>query len=142
MDPGVSDDGGDELSRLPLRCLVCCVVRALGFVCRFGARADDGRSVVVNVLVERPDSYWFGERLAVTSNVCGLRLNEAYQIVDRSCFVVRDLEEERSDGLSKSCEVGVGRLSGDQLEIVEGVGEFCHNPLRRHGALKMARPLS
>ena len=138
MDPGVGDDGENEFSRPPLRCVKCCAVRALGFVHRFGERADDGRSVVVNVLVERPDSYWFGERLAVTSNVCGLRLNEAYQIVDRSRFVVQDMEEVRSDILSKSCEVGVD----DWLGVVEGVGKFRHNFLGCHGALKMARPSS
>ena len=60
-------------------------------------------------------------------------------IVNRSCFVVRDLEEERSDGLYKSCEVGFGRLSNDRLEVVEGVGEFSHDLLRRHGAPKTAR---
>ena len=54
--------------------------------------------------------------------------------MDRSRFVVRDLEEERSDGLSKSCEVGVRRLSEDRREVVEGVGEFCHNILRSHAA--------
>ena len=67
------------------------------------------------------------------------RKDQSYQIANRSRFVVRDLEEERSDGLSKSCEVGVRRLSNDRLEVVEGVGEFRDNLLGRHGAPKMAR---
>ena len=62
--------------------------------------------------------------------------------MNRARFVVRDLEEEMSDVLSKSCEVRVGQLSDDRLEFVEGVGEFCHDLLGRHSALKMARPLS
>ena len=119
------------------------MVRALGFVCLFGASTDDGRSVVVNILVVRPDSCRLEERLSVASKVCGLRTNKAYQIVDRSRFVVRDLEEERSYGLSKSCEVGIGRLSVNRIKVFEGVGEFCHNLLRSHAApAKMARPLS
>ena len=130
------------MSRLLLRCLVCCAVRALGFVRRFGTRADNGRSVFVDCLVVRPDSCWLGERLAVASDVCGLRLNKSYQIVNRSVFVVRYLEEERSDGLLKYCEVGVGRFSDDRLKFVEGVGEFRHDLFGRHGAPKMARPFS
>ena len=109
---------------------------------RFGARAENGRSVVVNCIVLRPDFCWFGVCLAVVSDVCGLRPNRAYQIVNRSRFVVRDLEEERSDGLSKSCQVGVGQLSDNRLEVVEGVGEFCHNLLWRHGAPQMLQPSS
>ena len=109
---------------------------------RFGTRADNGHSVIVNVLVVRPNSCRLGERLAVASDVCGLRTNKFYQIVDRYRFVVQDLEEERSDGLLKSCEVGIGLLSNDWLEVVKGVGEFCHNLLGRHGAPKIARPSS
>ena len=98
----------------------------------------DGRSVVVNFLVVRPDSFWFRERLAVASDVCGLRPNKANQIVNPSRFVVRDLEEERSNGLLKSCEVGVRQLSNDRLEVVDGVGEFRHNLLSHHSVPKMA----
>ena len=112
------------MSHLPPRYLICCAVRALGFVRRFDARADDGRGVVVDCLVVRPDSYWLGKHLAVTSDVCGLRPNKAYQNVNRSCFVVQDLKEERSNSLTKSCEVGVGRLSDDLREVVEGVGRI------------------
>ena len=62
--------------------------------------------------------------------------------MDRDCFIIRDLEEEESDGLSKSCKVGVGRLSDNRLEVVEGVGKFCYDLFRRHSAPKMARPSS
>ena len=109
---------------------------------RFGAHSDNSRSVVVNCLVVCPDFCRFGERLAVVSDVCGLWPNKAYQIVNRSRLVVWDLEEERSDGLSKYCKLGVGWVSDDWLEVVEGVGEFRHNLLGRHGVSKMARPLS
>ena len=104
---------------------------------------DDSRSAVVNGIVVRPNSCYLGELLDVASDVCGLWTNKAYQIMDRSRFVVRDLEEEMSDGLSNSCEVGVGQLSVDRLEVVEGVSEFCHNLLGSHAApTKMARPSS
>ena len=140
MDPGISNDGEDELRRLPSRCLVCCAVRAIGFVRRFSARANDGRSIVVNSFIVVPDSCWFRERLDVASNVCVLRPNKADQIVSCARFVLQDLEEERSDGLSKSCEVGVGQLSDDRLEVVEGVGKFRHGLLERRSAPKMVRP--
>ena len=130
------------MSRLTSRCLVCCGVRALGFVLRFSACTDDGKRVIVNGLVVRPNSCWFGERLALASDVCGLRPNKAYQIVNRSHFVVQDLEEERSNGISKSCEVGVGWLYEDRLEVFEVVGKFCRNLLGSHAAPKMARPSS
>ena len=63
--------------------------------------------------------------------------------MDRSPFVVQDLKEERSNGLSKSREVIFGRLSVDRIEVFEGVGEFRHNLLGSHSApANMARPLS
>ena len=63
--------------------------------------------------------------------------------MDRSSFVVQDLKEERSDVLSEYFEFGVGLFSVNQLQVVEGVGEFCHNLLRSHAApAKMARLLS
>ena len=63
--------------------------------------------------------------------------------MDRSRFVVRDLKEERSDVISKSCEFGVGQLSIDRLEVVERVGKFRPNLLGIHAApAKMARPSS
>ena len=110
---------------------------------RFGAFTDDGRSIVADSLVVRPDSCRLRERLVLASDVCGLRPNKAYKIVDRSRFVVRDLIEERSEGLLKSCEVGVGWLSIDRLEVVGGVGKFRHNILGSHAAPeKMAQPSS
>ena len=111
-------------------------------MCRFSARVNDGRSVVVNSFIIGPDSFWFGECLAVASNVCGFRLNEVDLIVDHSCFVVRNLEEERSDCLLKSFEVGVGPLSNDWFEVDKGVGEFRHDILGRHSAPKIVQPLS
>ena len=78
-------------------------------LCAVSKRTDDGLSVVINIFVVRPDSCRLGERRAVASDVCGPRPTEAYQIVERPRFVVRDPKEERSNGLSKSCEVGVGR---------------------------------
>ena len=44
--------------------------------------------------------------------------------MDRARFVIQDLEEKGSDGLSKFCKVGIGRLSDDQLEVVKGVEKF------------------
>ena len=112
-------------------------------MCCFRARTDDGRSVVVYVFIVGPESCGIEERLVVASGVSSLRPNKADEVVDRSRFVIRDLKEERSDGLSKSREVGVVRLSIDGLKVVEGVGEFRHNLLRSHHALsKMARPSS
>ena len=111
-------------------------------MCRFGARTDAGRSVVVNFFIVGSYSCRLRERLSVASDVSS-RPNKAYLVVDRSCFVVRDLKEGRSDGLSASSEVRVGRLSANWLEVVKGVGEFCHNLLGSHAApAKIARPLS
>ena len=50
----------------------------------------------------------------------------------RSRFVVRDLEEEGCENLLDSCEVGVRRLPGDRIELLERMSEFCHDLLRRH----------
>ena len=47
-DPCVGDDGEDEFCRLLSRCIVRRAVCALRFMRRFCARADDGRSVVVD----------------------------------------------------------------------------------------------
>ena len=54
--------------------------------------------------------------------------------MDRSRSVIGDLKKERSDGLLKSCEVGVGRFSVNPIEVVKGVGEFFHNLLGSHAA--------
>ena len=80
-DPGVGDDGEHELSHLLLRRFLCSTVCALGFVCRYGARTDGGRIVVVDNLVVCPDSCWLEKRLAVESDICGLQPNKAYQIL-------------------------------------------------------------
>ena len=93
-------------------------------MCCFRARTDDGRSVVVYVFIVGPESCGIEERLVVASGVSSLRPNKADEVVDRSRFVIRDLKEERSDGLSKSREVGVGRLSVDGIEVVDGVSKF------------------
>ena len=112
-------------------------------MCCFRARTDDGRSVVVYVFIVGPESCGIEERLVVASGVSSLRPNKADEVVDRSRFVIRDLKEERSDGLSKSREVGVGRLSVDGLEVIEGVGEFRHNLLGSHAdPEKIAGPSS
>ena len=76
-----------------------------------GARRDNGRSVAVYVCIVGPDLCGIGERLAVASNIRSLRLNKADEVMDGSRFVIRDLEEERGNGLLKSREVGIGRLS-------------------------------
>ena len=73
--PGVRNNGKDEFSRLPSLYFVCCAVRALGFVRRLVAYMDDGRSVVVNSLVVCPDSCRLRKRLAIASDICGLRPN-------------------------------------------------------------------
>ena len=47
-----------------------------------------------------------GERLAVAGDVGELQPNKANEIVLSARFVVRDIEQERRDGLPKSCQVG------------------------------------
>ena len=89
---------------------------------RFSTREDDGHSVVVDFFVVRPDSCGFGERLSVARNISGLRPNKANQVVERAPFVVRDMEEKGSDGLSNSCEVRIGEISDDRLKFFKGVG--------------------
>ena len=91
-------------------------------MCRLGAHTDNFRSVAINVCIVGPESYGIGELLAVASDVSSLRPNKANEVVDRSCFIIQDLKEERNDGLSKSCEVGFGRFSVDGIEVFEGVG--------------------
>ena len=56
-------------------------------------------------------------------------------------LVIRDLQQERRNGLPKSCQVGIGRLSGDGIEVIESVREFCHDLFWSHPApVKMAGP--
>ena len=60
----------------------------------------------------------------------------------RAHFVIRDLEKEECDNLPDSCEVRVGRLSGNQLELIKGMGDFSHDLFGRHCGSKMACPSS
>ena len=98
----------------------------------FCVRADNVRSVVVNEGIIRSDPRGFGENRAVLRGVWGLRTNEADEVMHRSCFVVHDLEEEGRNDLPDSCEVGVERLPGDWLKLIERMREFCHNLLGPH----------
>ena len=140
-DPGVGDNGDQKLCRLLSRRFIRSTIVALCLVCLFGARTYDNRSVVVNVCIVGPNSCRIREHLAVASNVSSLRPNKADEVVDRSRFVIGDLKEETSNGLSKSREVGVGWLSIDGIEVVEGVGGFFHNLLGSHTVpAKMAGP--
>ena len=66
-------------------------------------------------------------------------MNKADQIFYHARFVVRDLEEERSNSLSKYFKVGVRWLSDDRLEVFEGVAGFFHTLLGCYVAPKMAR---
>ena len=91
----------------------------------FCVRADNVRSVVVNEGIIRSDPRGFGENRAVLRGVWGLRTNEADEVMHRSCFVVHDLEEEGRNDLPDSCEVGVERLPGDWLKLIERMRELC-----------------
>ena len=53
---------------------------------------DDGRSVVVNFCIVGPDSCGIGGCLAIASDVSSLRPDKAIEVVDGSCFVLRDLK--------------------------------------------------
>ena len=98
----------------------------------FCARTDDGSGVVVDCSIVRYHPCDFEERRSIALDVCGLRPNEADEVMHRSHFVVRDLKEEGRDDLLDSCEVGVGLLSGDWIEFLERMSKFRHNFLRRH----------
>ena len=101
-------------------------------LCAASVRADNGRSVVVDGGTVRSDPCGFGECCAVARDMCSLRPNEADEVMQRSRFAVRDLEEEGRDNLPDSCEVGVGGLPGDWLKFIERMIEFCYNLLKRH----------
>ena len=129
--------------RLPPRRFVRSAIGTLCLVGRLGARTENIRSVVVYVCIVGPDFFGLRECLAVASNVSSLRPNKADEVVDGSRFVIWYLEEKRSDGLSKSREVGIGQLSVDGLEVIEGMRKFRHNLLWSHAApAKMAGPSS
>ena len=81
-------------------------------------RTDNGRSVVVNIRIVGPDSCGLGERLVVAGNVSSLQPNEANEVMYCARFVIRDLQQERRNGLLKSCQVGIGRLSINWLEVI------------------------
>ena len=99
----------------------------------FCSRADNGRSIAVDGGIVRSEPLGFRVCHDVARDVCVLWPNEANEVVHRSCFFVRDLEEEEGrDDLPDSCEVGVGRLPGDRLEFLKQMSEFCHNLLGRH----------
>ena len=51
-----------------------------------------------------------------------------------ACFVIQDLQQEKRDGLPKSCQVGIGRLSVNWIEVIESVREFCHDLFWSHAA--------
>ena len=57
-------------------------------------------------------------------------------------FVIQDLEKEGRDDLPDSCEIGVGRLSSDRLELIEGMRKFHYDLFGRHFRAKMACPSS
>ena len=48
LHPCILDDGEDKLRNLVQRCLIGTVVRTLGLVRRFFARADDGCGIVID----------------------------------------------------------------------------------------------
>ena len=65
-----------------------------------------------------PEPCGLGERLVVAGNVSSLQPNEANEVMYCARFVIRDLQQERRNGLLKSCQVGIGRLSINWLEVI------------------------
>ena len=82
------------------------------------------------------------ERLSVAVDVGSLRPNEADKIMYCARFVIWDLHQDWRDGLPKSCQVGIGRLSGDRLEVIESVREFRHDIFWSHAAPSKVAGLS
>ena len=63
--------------------------------------------------------------------------------MDCTRFVIRDMQQERHAGLPKSCQVGIGRYSGDQIEVIERVRKFRHDLFWSHpDPAKMVGPPS
>ena len=91
-DPGVSNDGKNELCCFPSRRFVCSTIGTLCLVGHLGARMDDGHSAVVYGCIVGPDSCGMRERLTIASDVKSLRTNKADEVVDGSRFVIRDLK--------------------------------------------------
>ena len=80
---------------------------AFGLVYRFCARADDGRSIVIDCRLVGSDACWFRELRAIAHFVSCHWPNEADQVVGSLRLVVGDLEEERCQDLPDLREVGV-----------------------------------
>ena len=125
--PCVFNDGKDELRSLLPRRLVGTAVGTLCFVHGFRAHTDDGCGIVINHCFVSSHSCGFDKFSAVACCVRSHQPNEADEVVCPSRFFIRDLEEERRHDLPDSREVRVGRLSIDQLELFEHIGEFRHN---------------
>ena len=136
----VSANDGDRIVSSPVALSRMSRGLRASLLLRFSACTDDGRSIIADFFVVRPNSCGLGELLAVARDICSLRPNNADQVVDCFHFVVRDLEEEGSDGLLKSCKVRVGQLFDNRLKVVKGVVEFRHDLLGCHSAPNMARP--
>ena len=98
----------------------------------FYVRADGGRGVVIDGGIVRSDPRGFRECCAVVHDICSLLSNEANEVMHRSHFSVRDLEEEGRDDLLDSCEAGVGRFPVNWLKLIEQMSEFCHDLLMHH----------
>ena len=107
LHPHIFDDGKDKLCSLAPRRLVGAAVGVLGLVCRFRARADDSRVIVINLRVVGSDACWFGELRTISRCVICHRPNEDDQVVGSLRFVVWDLEEELRQDLPDSREVCV-----------------------------------
>ena len=93
---------------------------------------DKGRSLVVDKGIVRSDPCRFGVCRAVASDICSLWPNEAYEVMHIACFVIQDLEKKGRDDLLDFSEVGLGRLPGDRIKVLEGMSEFRHDLLGRH----------
>ena len=112
-------------------------------MCGLLSRPDDVRSNVVDLDIVCPDPLGFGESFAVAFDICALQPNDGDEIMLPSRFVVRDLQEERCDGILKYGEVGVRSFLRDQLKVIDCCREFRDDLIRSHPApAKMAGPSS
>ena len=127
------DTNNDELCCLSMRRIVGAAVGSLGFVRRFRACTYNSGGIVVNYYVVGDNSCGFNKFCALACCVRFHWPNETYEVVCSSCFVIRDLEEERRHDLPNLCEVGVGRVAVHQLKLFKRIGEFCHDIFGRHG---------
>ena len=131
--PRVFDNGEDERRSISPRHLVGAAVASLGFVRCFRARTDDGRGIVVDCRVISANYCGFDKFRSVARCVRCHRPNESDEVVCASCFIVRDLEEDRCHDLPDLCEVGIGRLAIYRLELFKRISKFCHNFFGCHG---------